>query len=173
METWDTPPRQWYILPTDVSKLLIPRTCSSMHTKDKTIGKSDIILKPEVLYHTLVYITALWVVSIAPWQSQPDHLTWRSWWRKRDIYSRRRKKVSSSPPHFSFDYKTVASKFSGHGISHPPACKPHKGPILVNHLLSITLLSLHSCLHWDIKDYGTRALWSPFKDTKLFHKLRE
>ena len=37
-----------------------------MHTKDKTIGKSDIILKPEVLYHTLVYITALWVVSIAP-----------------------------------------------------------------------------------------------------------
>ena len=50
-------------------------------------------------------------------------------------------------PHFSFDYKTVASKFSGHGISHPPACKPHKGPILINHLLSITLLSLHSCLH--------------------------
>ena len=68
------PPEQQYILPTDVSKLLIPRRCSSMYTKDKNTGKSDIMLKPEMIYHTLVYMTALLVVSIVPRQSQLDHI---------------------------------------------------------------------------------------------------
>ena len=45
-----------------------------MYTKDKNTGKSDIMLKPEMIYHTLVYMTALLVVSIVPRQSQLDHI---------------------------------------------------------------------------------------------------
>ena len=68
---------------------------------------------------------------------------------------------SSSPCYFSFDYKTIA-KFTRGSFSHPPACKPHNSPILINHFSSLTLISL-SPPCWDIKHYGTRTLWRPCK----------
>lgn len=41
--------KQWwhetYVLPSEVNKLMIPRTCFSAHTKNKNTGKGDIILK--------------------------------------------------------------------------------------------------------------------------------
>ena len=37
-------------------------------------------------------------------------------------------------PHFSFDYKTVAHLVLGAESSHPPVFKPHKYPVLRNHL---------------------------------------
>ena len=63
-------------------------------------------------------------------------------------------------PTFPLIIKLQPTKFSGHGISLPPACKFHKHPTLINHFLSTTLLSLNS-LHGDRKDYGTGALRSP------------
>ena len=51
-----------------------------------------------------------------------------------------------------------------------PACKPHKQPILINHL-SITLLLLNSSLHWNII---FQWYWSssqpPWNDTNRFHQ---
>ena len=55
----------------------------------------------------------------------------------------------------------------GHSISCSPACKLHEHPILINHFLSTTLLSLNSSLHWDRKNYDTRALWSPPEMTRI------
>ena len=42
-------------------------------------------------------------------------------------------KSSSSPPHFSFDYKTPVSS-QGAALPHPPTCKPQKNPVLINQL---------------------------------------
>ena len=53
---------------------------------------------------------------------------------------------SSSPPHFSFDYN--CSPVSSWGTAPPsPACKPHKHPILIDHLLYITLPLAEFFLH--------------------------
>ena len=41
-------------------------------------------------------------------------------------------KISSSPPHFSFDYKTLVSS-QGAAPAHLPTCKPHKHSVLINH----------------------------------------
>ena len=41
-------------------------------------------------------------------------------------------KISSSPPHFSFDYKTLVSS-RGAAPAHLPTCKPHKHSVLINH----------------------------------------
>ena len=66
--------------------------------------------------------------------------TWkRSWWWKHDVYPRIRKKVVSSLPHFSFDYKTVAHQVPWVAPSHLLTCKPHKSPVLISHFLSTTL----------------------------------
>ena len=55
------------------------------------------------------------------------------------ISTQERQRCSSSLSHFSFDYKTVADLVLGAESSHPPVSKPHKCPVLRNHLLSITL----------------------------------
>ena len=44
-----------------------------------------------------------------------------------------------------------------------PPCQPHNRHSLINPFLSTTLLSLNSSLHWDLKDYGSGALWTPLK----------
>ena len=56
-----------------------------------------------------------------------------------------RQRRSSLSLHFSSDYEMKLTKFLGHNISHLFACKPHKHPILINHL-STTLLLLNSSL---------------------------
>ena len=67
--------KQWWsethILPSEVSKLVIPRTCSSVRTekkkkKKKKTGKGDIILKAEMIPHILAYVTDFLFISIAP-----------------------------------------------------------------------------------------------------------
>lgn len=59
--------KQWWneahILPSGLGKLMIPRTGSSACTKDKTQGKGDVILKTEMIYHILVYVTAFLLIS--------------------------------------------------------------------------------------------------------------
>ena len=42
-------------------------------------------------------------------------------------------------PTFHLIMKLWPSKFSGHCISCLPTCKPHKHPILINHILFIPL----------------------------------
>ena len=65
-----TCPKQWWgkthILPSEVSKVVIPSTCSSAHTKNKTIGKGDVLLQPEMIYLVSVYVTTFLPISIAP-----------------------------------------------------------------------------------------------------------
>ena len=51
---------------------MIPRTCFSVHTKNKNVGKGDIMLKPEMIYPILVYVIPLLLISIVPCQSQFD-----------------------------------------------------------------------------------------------------
>ena len=55
--------KQWWtethILPSEVGKLMIPSACFSVHTKNKNIGKGDIILEPEMIYHILVQVNCL------------------------------------------------------------------------------------------------------------------
>jgi len=72
-----------------------------------------------------------------PWQTQFDLVETRNkedreeelmrkgelW--KGDVCSRRRERWSSPPPHFSFDYKTIAHKVLRAALSCPPPYKPH------------------------------------------------
>ena len=135
----------------------------SAHIKTNTLRKGDI---------------SKWKtwnnVSIVPWQSWLDHVgtrklpcpIWRrSWWWTRDVYSRMRKKVVFSPSPL-FLWLQNCSPLSSQGLapSRPPACKPHKRPILINHCLSITLTLAEFFLHWDMKD---RAPWSPPETTLI------
>ena len=55
------------------------------------------------------------------------------------------------PPHFSFDYKTVAHQVLRTASSCLPACKLHKHFTLINPFLSIALLLAKLFLHWKIK----------------------
>ena len=55
-----------HIPPSEVSKFMIPRTCASVLTKNKTQGKCNLILKPETICHILIYVTAFLLISIAP-----------------------------------------------------------------------------------------------------------
>ena len=103
--------QQWnktHILPSDLSKLMIPRTCSSRRNKNKNIRKGWHYTETWDDLPFLTYVTTFLLISIVPWQScldpvgtrKPPCLTWRrSWWCKLDVYSRMRKKVvlSSSP----------------------------------------------------------------------------
>ena len=116
--------QQWReprILPSELCELIIPRTRSSAHTKNKNIRERWHYTKtwddlPFLLYTTLLLI---WVGS---WQAHFDHRrtrkrphpTWRrSCWWKLDIHSRMRRKVVFSPcSYFSFDFKTVPGKIS-------------------------------------------------------------
>ena len=70
-----------------------------------------------MIYHILVYVTTFLLISIVPWQStgpvwpcrdkktpppdveEEEELMMEAW---------QGRKWSSPPPHFSFDYKTVA-----------------------------------------------------------------
>ena len=68
------------------------------------------------------------------------------------------------PPFLSM-IKLWPTKFSGRGKSYPPACKPHRPLIRINHVLSTTLLSLNSSLYCHRKDSGPVVLWSPPETT--------
>ena len=57
------------------------------------------------------------------------------------------------PPHFSFDYKTVAVSSQGTTFSCLPACKPCKHPILTNPLLSTNFAS-----HWILSELRHKGL---------------
>ena len=60
--------KQWWtetpILPSKIGKLIILRTRFSVHTKNKNIGEGDYTLKPKMIYHILVYVTAFLLISI-------------------------------------------------------------------------------------------------------------
>ena len=62
--------KQWWdethILPSEVTNLMIPRICFSAHTKNKNIGKGDLILKLEMIYRIIIYVTTFLLISVAP-----------------------------------------------------------------------------------------------------------
>ena len=53
-----------------------------------------------------------------------------------DMYPKMRKKVVFSPPHFFFDYKSVAVLVLGAVLPCWPACISHKHPMLINSLFA-------------------------------------
>ena len=72
-------------------------------------------------------------------------------------------------PTFHLIMKLWPSKFLGHGISRLPTCKPHKHPILINHILSIPLplAEFFSVLrHKELWYWSSLEL--PWNDTKWF-----
>ena len=118
-----------------------------------------------------------WVaISFSRGSSQPRDWTWVSHivGRRFTVWAtggaddkthllKKDKEVLPGIPTFPLIIKLQPSKFSGLSFSRPPTCKPHKSPILINHVSSTTLLSMNSSLHWYIKDYGMGALQSPPK----------
>lgn len=65
----------------EVSKLMIPRTCSSVHKKKIIWGKADIpkwktliILKPEIIYHILAQVTILFTHSHSIMTAEPHRI---------------------------------------------------------------------------------------------------
>ena len=80
-----------------------------------------------------------------------------------------RQRRSFPPPHFSFDYEIVVHKILGHDISHPPSCKSHRRPILINHFLFTSLLWLNSSLQWANKGlWYQSSLEFPWNDISWF-----
>lgn len=59
-------PAQW-------GKSMISIQASLHIPRNKNIEKGDIILKSNVIYHSLAYVTAFLLISIVPWQSQFDN----------------------------------------------------------------------------------------------------
>ena len=114
--------------------------------------------------------------SVLPWQSRlkhvgtrkvpAPHLTWRrSSWRKRDVYSRTRKKVGfSALPTFPLTIGLSPPSSQGVASSHPPTCKPH------THLVLITYPYLCLSLNSMLRHKGPRLLGAPRNTTWGFHQ---
>ena len=77
-------------------------------------------------------------------------------------------KWSFPPPHFFFDYRTVAHYVLRVAPSPLPTCKPHKHPVLINKFLSITLCLAEFFLHWNIKNQSSSAQPHPWDSTNQF-----
>ena len=106
-----------------------------------------------MIYHILVYVTAFLLISMAPWQSQFDHVGKRelplpdgeeelmieAW----HLLKNKEEGGLLPLPHFSFDDRTVAHYVLGVAPSCPPTYKLHKHPVLIYHHLAICL-SLNS-----------------------------
>lgn len=104
-----------YILPSEVSKFINPITFFPAHTKSESIGKSDTLLKPEIIYHSLEYVATfcsfpllhdspsltLQKQEISP--AQPEGGA-----DDGSLTQGRGRRCCSPHPHSSFEYKTVA-----------------------------------------------------------------
>ena len=142
--------KQWWyethILSCELSKFMIPRTCS-LHTL-KTIWGPSLITQGQEND------------PVQPGRGTNDGSV---------TSTQERQRRSFPPPHFSFDYEIVVHKILGHDISHPPSCKSHRRPILINHFLFTSLLWLNSSLQWANKGlWYQSSLEFPWNDISWF-----
>ena len=135
------------MLPSEVSKLMIPRTCFSVHTKKKNTGKEALYWNLKnvpyfsICYQHFAHFHCSMTLPFDHVGTRKLCLTWRrSWWRKLAIYSRMRKKVVFSSSQLLFQLLNCNS-LSSWGVAPLclSTCKPHRRPMLMNDL-SITLL---------------------------------
>ena len=87
-----------------------------MHTKSKTIGEGDNTLKPKMIYHILVYVTAFFAhfhhaMTVPVWPDKEkkippfngeEELMMETW-----CLLKKEEKGDFSPAHLTFDYKTI------------------------------------------------------------------
>ena len=127
--------------------------------------KTLIVLRPEKIFPKCYDSPGL---TIQGGTSKLPYPIWgRNWWWRNDVYSRKTKKVLLHPA-FTLLIKLKPTKFLGSSISHPPACKPHQLPVLINHFLSTTLLLLNSPRCWHKGLWYRRSLETSWNDSSQF-----
>ena len=138
--------KQWWnethVLPSEVSKLTIPRTCFSACTQNKNMRK---IWNYTETWDDLSYLSihhCLFVhfhsIMTEPYRikSSPAPTCRKSYDGKLKEWGRR---WSSPPPHFPLLLKLEPTKFSGWKSL---SCTSHKYPILIHHFVSPWILSV-------------------------------